>query len=156
MDLSTRAQERIIDGVNYRAWPVPFSVGRPLLVRAAKIAAPAFAAALKSAGEPASTGAQQAAQMSGALEAIGAYLTDTDVVKFADAFGSASSYWGEKKGGEEGWIPLVVANQDMHFAGRYSAFLQWLQFNMEVNGFADFFNTLKDEAAGPPMPASKG
>lgn len=148
MDLSTRAQERIIDGVNYRAWPVPFSVGRPLLVRAAKIAAPAFAAALKS--------GESAAQMSGALEAIGANLTDTDVVKFADAFGSASSYWGEKKGGEEGWIPLVVANQDMHFAGRYSAFLQWLQFNMEVNGFADFFNTLKDEAAGPPTPASKG
>lgn len=138
MDLSTRAEERIIDGVNYRCWPLPFGQGRPLLVRAFKAVAPAFAAAFRG-------GASGEAGMAGALEAIAEHLDDSDVEKFARSFGDAASYWGEKKDGE-GWIPLVSATQNLHFAGRYDAFFQWLIFAMEVNGFARFFNTLKDEA----------
>lgn len=146
MDLSARAEERIIEGVNYRCWPVPFGVGRPLLVRAFKAVAPAFAAAFRG-------GAKADDGMAGALEAIAGTLEDTDIAKFAQAFGDASSFWGEKKDGE-GWIPLVSTTQNLHFAGRYDAFLQWLVFAMEVNGFARFFTTLRDEAASPPTPPS--
>ncbi len=147
MDLSARSEERTIDGVNYKCWPVPFGVGRPLLVRAFKAVAPAFAAAFKSGG----TGG---GGMAAALEAIAASLDDTDIAKFATAFGDASSFWGELKEGE-GWKPLPTVVQNLHFAGRYDAFLQWLIFAMEVNGFARFFSTLKDEAASP-IPQSSG
>lgn len=144
MDLSQRAEEREIDGVNYRCWPVPFGVGRPLLVRAFKAVAPAFAAAFRG-------GTAHDGGMAAALESIAASLDDADVSKFAQAFGDASSYWGQNAKGDA-WIPLVTQVQNLHFAGRYDAFLGWLVFAMEVNGFARFFTTLRDEATSATTP----
>jgi hypothetical protein len=133
INLRERTETRVIEGVTYRCWPVPFGVGRPLLVRAFKAVAPAFAAAFRSgAGD---------GGMASALEAIAGSLDDADVAKFAASFGDAAEYEEDDKS-----IPLVSRNQDLHFAGRYDVFLQWLMFAMEVNGFARFFSTLRDEA----------
>lgn len=136
-DLRSRAETRAIDGVTYRCWPLPFGAAKPLLTRAFKVAAPAFAAMMQGAQEG-TDGGQEAVK---AIGALATELTEADIERFSEAFGNASEYVdGEKN------VPLVVTNQNMHFAGRPDVFLRWMIFSMEVNGFARFFSTLRDAA----------
>jgi len=143
MDLKARAESRVIDGVTYRCWPLPFATGRPLLVRAFKAIAPAFGALVG--------GEADAKAAIAALEAVARSLTDEDLATFGAQFGNAAEY---DDAGTGKAVPLIAANQNLHFAGRYDAFLEWLMFSMEVNGFARFFNSLRQDAPTPAPPAS--
>ncbi len=121
MGLEERTQEREINGVNYSVTPLPFGVGRKTLMRLVKIISPIAAAAFR--GDNA-----------GVFEALPLALTDDDVEYFAKIFGQQSRYL------EDGnWKPLLPANQEMHFAGRYAEFVKWLVFSIEVN-FGGFFS----------------
>jgi len=147
MDLKARAVSRVIDGVTYRCWPVPFAAGRPLLVRAMRVMGPALSAAFEKADKP-------EAAMAAGLGRVTESLEDADVARFASTFGDASEYEDAETGKT---VPLVERNQSLHFAGRYGAFVAWLIFAMEVNGFDSFFSTLSAEIAelrAPETPTS--
>lgn len=122
MSLSDKNQEKEIDGFTYVVTPLPFGVGRQALMRLIRVVSPVFSAALGG-------GKVEAA----IFNALPLALSDDDVVYFAKVFGDASRY----KDGEK-LVPLVSQNQELHFAARYKAFLQWLIFCVEVN-YKDFF-----------------
>ena len=121
MGLEERAQDREIDGVTYRSWPLPFGIGQKALLRTIRVLSPIMAVL---------TRGDQAA----VFDVLPTALTDEDVAYFSDIFGKSSKY----KDGEN-WVPLLTSAQELHFAGRYSAFMRWVVLNMEVN-FAGFFD----------------
>ena len=129
MGLEERRQERDIEGVIYEVTPLPFGIGRKMLMRLVKIAGPVLGAAASKDG-------------SKTIAAIADAMSDDDVAAFADAFGKSSKY----KDGDK-WVPLVEQNRELHFAGRYLEFLRWLMFCAEVN-YAPFFNGLMKGNAG--------
>lgn len=122
--LRSQAQEKEIDGVLYEAWPVPFSVGMPMLKRMIDIIGPIATSFMRE-------------KEAGIFATLPTAFTDKDVAAFAKQFGSTSRV---KEG--ENWVPLVEAKQNTHFAGKYLQFLQWLTFCCEVN-FKGFFSGLK-------------
>src|SRR5262245_27205547 len=112
MGLEEKRQTREIDGVTYAVTPLPFGVGQKALIRTLKVLSPIMAAALKDRANGA-TGAA-------IFETLPGALTEEDVAWFAKVFGDASQFQLEGK-----WIPLLVDQQELHFAGRYLAFFKW-------------------------------
>lgn len=129
--INEKKQTREIDGTTYEAWPVPFGVGRPALVRLVKIASPIIEGVAR--GRELGWG-----EVAGLFSALPSAFTDDDLVYFARIFGNASRYKGTDANSVEAWIPLVERNHAAHFAERYHVFLQWLVFHLEVN-FTSFF-----------------
>lgn len=127
MDLMDQKQEREIGGVKYQAWPLPFGVARPALVRLIGLSKPLLAGYLR--------GTDKADKLAGFLDAL--QFTDDDLKYFSDKFGDASRF----QSGDQ-WAPLVAGVQDQHFAGRLLEYFQWLTFCIEVN-FASFFVGVK-------------
>lgn len=125
-DLSAQAQEKEIDGVTYKSWPISFSKGRPALMRLLGILSPVLSSMVG-----AKSKADTAAALFGALPAS---LSDADLAYFAKLYGDAAQYKGE----DGNWVPLIEKSQPAHFEGRYLAYFQWLAFCSEVN-FAGFF-----------------
>lgn len=121
MGLEDKAKEKEIDGVTYSSWPVPTSTGIPALKRTIDIISPLM------------VGYGEGKEM-GLFAALPTALSDKDIEYYQKTFGNASKY----RDGQN-WVPLVYQNQDLHFAGRYMALLQWIVFNMEVN-FSGFFS----------------
>lgn len=143
MGLEERAQTRTIDGIEYKTHPVTFGVGRPLLLKVAKAAAPMMKAIATNATRVATGGdAEVQSAMAEAFSAIISNIDDRDLAQMAQAFGDVSSYFDGKNN-----VPLISMTQEMHFAGRYDAFVQWLLFCMEVNGFARFFTSITSGSA---------
>ena len=133
-----RAQEREIDGVMYKAWPIPFAKGRPALVRLLGIVGPVLSKI---------TNAKSAEAASALFSALPASLTDADLTYFANLFGDASAY----KTIDGHWAPLVDKTQATHFEGRYLAFFQWLGFCVEVN-FSGFFTGMSSALRSAALP----
>ena len=129
MGLEDRSQTRTIDNVEYKTHPVTFGVGRSILLKVARAAAPALKVMM------AEGTAEE--KMAGTLAALTGTLVDADIAEMAKAFGDASYYNDGRN-----MVPLTSMIQELHFAGRYDAFLQWLIFCMEVNGFGRFFTTM--------------
>ena len=71
-----------------------------------------------------------------ALQILPDVLSDDDVDYFAKTFGSSSRYQNGDK-----MTPLIDANREAHFSGKYMAFYEWLAFCIEVN-FSSFFGDL--------------
>lgn len=141
VDLSNRAQEREIDGIRYKVWPISMKPhGTAALVRLIKLISPVLASVLK---------ADTKAAMGAALfEALPNTLTESDIDYFAKVFGDAAQYLNDK--GE--WAPLVDKVQADHFAGRYFALFQWIAFAAEVN-YGNFFVGIRSAVAdGVPLP----
>ncbi len=130
MGLEERKQTKEIDGVTYEVTPLPFGVGQKTLMRTIKIMSPIMSAMMK--------GGTQAQGVALALEALPIALSDADVTYFGETFGKASRYQDGDK-----WVPLLSSTQELHFAGRYLAFMQWITFCLEVN-FKSFFSSMKD------------
>jgi hypothetical protein len=132
MGLEDRKVSKTIDGVVYEVTPLPFGVGRKALMRAIRIVSPIISAAFKE-GDPRATAAA-------IFDVLPDALSDEDVEYFAQTFGPYSQF-------QSGTEPtkLTTAQQDLHFAGRYYAFMQWLLFCFEAN-FADFFSGIKNGA----------
>lgn len=128
-DLSLKAQEKEIDGVVYKAWPVPFSIGRPTLVRLVGILAPMLARMVSADGKEVSAAV---------FETLPSVISDADLTYFAKVFGDAAQYRNDA--GD--WVPLVEKNQAAHFEGRYLAYFQWIVFCARVN-FEGFFTGIK-------------
>lgn len=131
MGLDERKQERIIDGVVYEVTPLPFGIGRRALSRFVAIAAPVIGSVM----ERTSTGSIEKAVAS-ALPVLATSLTDDELSYFAKTFGNASRYQDGDR-----MVPLLEAQQEAHFSGRYTAFFEWLAFSVEVN-FSPFFRDL--------------
>ncbi len=125
-NLRAKAQRRDIDGVTYEVWPLQHSVAQKILLK--------FLRALGAAASAVdgSDGAQFAA--------LAKALPDEDIAFIAAKFGDASACEEDGK-----MVPLVAMKQDMHFAGRFDAYLRWLLFAAEVN-FAGFFDTERRRA----------
>lgn len=139
-DESTPDGEREIGGVLYRVKPLPFSVGRKMLVKLLKIMGPLFAAAFKGAILDKQLGAKEVGgpgMISEVMATLPVVLTDEDLADFSRVFGSVGSYF--KDGA---WLALTSDNkknaQEYHFAGRYLEYMRWLTFNIEVN-YGGFF-----------------
>ncbi len=141
-DLETQDVDREVDGVVYRLRPMPFGVGRRALMRLVKIVSPVLSSAFK-AGE-----GDKLAMIARALDALPSALSDEDLAFFAKEFGNCSWYQDGDK-----WVPLLVARQETHFAGRYLAFAQWLAENIKLN-FGPFFSGVMSGklALAPGMP----
>lgn len=135
MGLEDRKQSKTLDGVVYEVTPLPFGVGKTALMRLLKIASPVLSGVFKE-----NTTQGMASALFGSLPE---HLSDEDVSYFAGLFGPYSQYQDESGN----WIKLVTGAQDMHFSGRYMAFLQWLIFACEVN-FADFFRGITAAGGG--------
>lgn len=143
-DLSDRSQEREIDGVMYRVWPIPMKPhGTAALVRLIKLVSPVLGGMLKA-------GTKQ--EMGAALfDALPSSLNESDVDYFAKVFGDAASYLNDKNE----WAPLVDKVIPHHFAGRYFAFFRWIAFAAEVN-YGNFFDGMRSAvASGDPLGAAK-
>lgn len=134
MGLDSKAIEREIDGVTYKVWPIPFGVGRPVLIRLLGVLSPVLAGVFK-----ASTKEGMAAAVFDSLPSV---LSDADLSYFSKVFGDAAQFKNER--GD--WQPLVEKNQGDHFAGRYLAFFQWIVLACEVN-YASFFAGIKNGAS---------
>lgn len=131
VNLEEKSQTKEIGGVTYRSWPLPWGVGRPLLIRTIELLAPLLGQVTQ-----AGSNEEQAAALFGNLPKV---LNDADLQAFARAFGQASKFTDAVTGNE---VPLVESNQANHFASKYLEFFQWLAFNMQVN-FSGFFTGLK-------------
>lgn len=144
MGLEERIQEKLIDGVNYQVSPMAFGVGRQALLRFIKLASPIMSSVLENKGSMETAAAA-------ALRVLPAVLSEEDLKYFATEFGRYSRYQHDNK-----WVPLPPENQELHFAGRYSAFFGWLAFSIEVN-FGPFFRDLLEQgsAAVGAMPGMK-
>jgi hypothetical protein len=129
MGLEERTQSKEIGGILYEVTPLPFGVGQKALVRLVKLASPVLSALLAEGGNKALAGAAAIKQLPGVL-------TEEDLAYFAKTFGTASKYQNDNA-----MIPLVVQNQELHFAGRYSEFFDWIAFSIEVN-YGSFFGDL--------------
>ena len=126
--LEAQEQQRIIDGVTYRVWPLPFTRGRRVLQRLLKVLGPIIAA-----GGLAESKFEQGAAVLGALPDA---LSETELDFLENTFADQSHYLAPN--GSE-WIALASgANRDLHFAARYHAYVAWLIFSIEVN-FACLF-----------------
>jgi len=149
--LEERTQEREIGGILYKAQPVAFGLGLRSLNRLIKVLAPLIAASLRE-----GRASDRAASL---LELLPASLTDDDIDYFRTVFGGASWYMD---GEPTNWIPLVktsgknaIDHQELHFAGRYPEFLEWLVFCVEVN-YGGFFNGVtSEENVAPGVAESK-
>jgi len=130
MGLEERIQQRTIDGTTYEVTPLTFGVGHKALLRFIKIAGPLLSAAL----EGKEGGYENAA--ASIFKVLPAVLTEEDIAYFSREFGLRTRYQDGSK-----WVPLVAENQEIHFAGRYSAFFGWMRFCIEVN-FGGFFGDL--------------
>lgn len=135
-DLRDRAIEEEIDGVAYKVWPVPFSIGRPALVRLLGILSPILAAAFRGGTR----------DIAGVFEALPAALGDSDLQYFGKVFGDAAQYKNDK--GD--WCPLVDKVQADHFAGRYLAFFQWIVLAVRCN-YGGFFDGIRSGVGGADL-----
>lgn len=125
MGIEEKREEKEIGGIKYSMVPLPFSLGRPALVRLLKVVSPIFGAVMR-----AGSGGEQAAAV---FESLPTALSDDDLKYFAKLFGDTSRY--EKDGV---WVPLITENQELHFAGQYLEFMQWIAFGCQCN-FSGFF-----------------
>ena len=128
MGLDDNAQEREIDGFTYRVWPVPFGAGKRILLMVLR----AFGAA--------ASAPTDAARITAILTA----LSDREITDIENVFGAASQYGvGVER------MPMVrqgkIDNFEMHFAGRYDAYVRWLLLAAEVN-YSCFFDGAKRQA----------
>jgi hypothetical protein len=139
MGLDERAQEREIDGFTYKVQPLPFGIGRKVLVRTLHVIGPILKAL---AANGRGTKWEQGAA---ALAAIPEALSDDDLRFLGDNFGDASWFRHPENGNMVG---LVAKTQEFHFAARYAAFTAWILFALEVN-YAGFFSggVMKDAVA---------
>ena len=133
-DLSTKAIEEEIDGVMYKVWPLPFSVGRPALVRLLGVLSPILSGVFKAQSE--------AGQAAALFEALPAALTDADLAYFGKVFGDASQY----RTASGDWAPLIEKIQAEHFADRYFAYFRWIALAARCN-YAGFFAGIKSGAS---------
>jgi len=124
--LEDKKQTRDIDGTTYEVTPLPFGIGRKALKRTVDVLAPLVAAAFEGEGK---------AGIGKVFDALPDALSDADLDFFSETFGNASRYLDTQTGN---MVPLVKANQELHFAGEYLRFFKWLTFSLEVN-FAGFF-----------------
>lgn len=135
--LEERAQERMIGTVNYKVQPIAFGLGLKALNRLIRVLSPIVAAALRE-GRPMDRAAA-------VLEVLPANLSDDDLEYFRTVF-STGAWFADDEGN---WQPLLksakVDNQEVHFAGRYSEWLQWIIFSIEVN-YGGFFDGVAAEA----------
>jgi hypothetical protein len=131
--LEEKAQTEEIDGVVYQVTPVPFGVGKVALLRLIRIISPILAAAAKG---------ESNARAGAIFEVLPGALSDKDVEYFEKLFGPYSEY--QDPSGD--YKKLVDAARELHFAGRYLAFLKWLIFCMRCN-FGDFFAGIVDGVA---------
>lgn len=134
MGLEERRQTKEIGGVTYQVTPVPFGVGRVALVRLLKIVSPVLSEAFKQSSNQ--------AMAAGVLSVLPSSLSDDDISYYAKLFGPYSEFMN----GSE-WIKLTDAQQDLHFAGKYYEFLEWLLFAISVN-YAPFFSGILKGGAG--------
>lgn len=137
MGLEERRQTKLIDGVTYESQPLPTGLGIKVFNRVIKVIGPTFGAVTKETSQMAMLGAL--------LEALPMALSDEDVDYLRQTFGTASWY---QNGGNS--VPLVMQNQEQHFAGRYPALLGWLVFNIEVN-FSGFLDGTKSGNVGESL-----
>jgi hypothetical protein len=144
MSLEALAQERRIGDVNYRMNPVPFGIGRQLLMRLVAIVSPMIAGAMRAAqfADGGKTTLLSPESYAAIFDALPSALTDADVKRFAEEFGKAS--WFQDG---DNMVPLLTAKQDDHFAGRYLEAVEWLAFGLEVN-FAGFFAGVRSGKLG--------
>lgn len=123
--------EEEIGETRYKVRALPFSQGLPVLKKLVDVLAPIAAAAFRAASSR-----DRAASM---LELIPELITAEDLSRFAKLFGEVSYYMGDG----EAWIPLRANTkenaQEIHFAGRYKEFLEWIMLNVKVN-FSSFFD----------------
>jgi hypothetical protein len=142
-DLMERAQEREIDGVTYKVWPIAFKPnGMTALMRLLKIVAPAVGSLMAEKSKEA-----MASALFGTLPTL---LSDSDLDYFGRVFGDAAQYQSD----DGKWIPLIDKNQAKHFDGRYFAYFRWLIFCCEVN-FGNFFDGIKNGVAGAVLPQAE-
>src|SRR5260221_238600 len=129
MGLEERAQQRELDGFTYEVTPVLMGVGRPALIRFMKLAQPVLDELIAAAK------GDTIVALKSALRVFVERVTDEDCDYFSKTFGPSSKFLipMDQTGGEERWVVLVKAQQDMHFAGRYMQYIDWLTFCMEVN-----------------------
>ena len=128
MRLDEMAQSKEIDGLMYTVTPLPFGIGQKVLMRLIRVVSPLLAAS-----------ADGGAAVFAALPSV---LKDEDIEFFGDKFGAASSVAIDGKN-----MPMLKQNQELHFAGKYLAFMQWLMFSIEVN-YKSFFVGLTNGGAG--------
>ena len=147
MGLEERTQSKTIGDFTYEVTPLPFGVGRKALMRLVKIMSPVLAGAFSGQGNAmsaaAATGASakaasaaaSAASAAGAFGALPDAMTDADLEFFAKTFGDTTRFSSESNPKK---LVLTSDNQELHFAGRYLEFAQWLIFCIEVN-YKGFF-----------------
>lgn len=126
--LDEQQQQREIDGVTYRVFPLPFGKGKRVAQRLLRVMAPIFAAA--------GVARSQLEQGANVLASIPAALNEADLDFLEDTFADASHFLEPATGN---WIGLGnKTTRDLHFAARYDRFLAWLVFSLEVN-FSSLF-----------------
>jgi len=141
MGLEERKQAKQIGDTLYEVTPVPLAVGRAALVVLVKKLAPVMASILKE-----TTKESMTAAILGALPSV---LDDADFKHFSALFGPHTDI--TKPGAVES-LKLTIAQQDLHFAGQYLEYLEWLKFACEVN-YGNFFSGMLKGAGG--LPATK-
>lgn len=142
MGLEERKQSKEIGDTLYEVTPVPFGVGRAALVRLVKKLSPVMSSMLKEESKQAMTAA--------VLEAIPGALDESDLKFFSNLFGP---YTTISKSGVEP-LKLTDTQQELHFAGGYLEYIQWLVFACEVN-FGGFFTGIIKGVGNLPAAATK-
>ena len=118
-----RVESKRIGDSEYKVTQLDAIKGRRVLARLTRVAAPVLG----------KISADKPTNIADILSALGSSLED-DVDFFCDSL-APSTEVSETGSNKSPRLSDVFA---LHFAGRYSEMLQWLQFAIEVN-FADFF-----------------
>jgi hypothetical protein len=139
-----------IDGVRFKVTKLPFKLARPTLLLLSGRLLPAAKAGAGAIAGDGDAKARAATALLGALSGVFETLTEAELEKLDEAFGSHCEYYAgdDPKTGEELWVRLNAKGREQLFSGgRMALYAQWLVLCGRVN-FSDFFGVLKGLGSG--------
>ena len=139
--MALKTEKRKIGRCTYAVTLLPFGLGRELFLKLAKVAVPSLALVAKSSA----LGWKSALMNSALAEGIADFITRLDestLKEFEDAFGAATCV--ELGGGKAPYLDKEL--RELHFAGHYTEYVQWMKFCVEFN-YADFFGAARSLVA---------
>jgi hypothetical protein len=143
-------EEHEIDGVRFRITKLPFKLARPTLLLLSGRLLPAAKQGAAAIGGEGDAKARAATALLGALGSVFETLTEADLEKLDEAFGSHCEYHAgdDPKTGDELWVRLNAKGREALFGGgKMALYAQWLVLCGRVN-FSDFFDVLKGFGTG--------
>ncbi len=149
MTFALPVEEHEINGTRFKITKLPYKVSRSTLLLLSGRILPAAKEGAKAIGGEGDPKVRATQALLGALSGVFETLSEADLEKLDEAFGTHSEYFAgtDPNTGEDRWVRLVDKGRNELFGGgRMALYAQWLVLCGRVN-YADFFGVLKGLAS---------